>query len=292
MFTKVLVTGGAGQLGSILVSRLLERGYNVRVLDLPIDTNKERVAHWKVVEANWGDITDYNAVRSAVKGVDGVFHLAYILPPLSEQKKLLSRRVNIGGTENVLKAIKEEGRDIKLVFTSSVCVYGITVHEEPPIKPDHPVDPVNCYACHKINCEELIRNSSIRYTILRLAGVLNPWMELSPESLEVSYVLSPLDNRVEFVHVADVCTALINAFEKKETDGQTYIIGGGKKCQTIFREFLQKLGNVFNFEFEWDRFTKEPVPLDWYDTTESQKVLQYQQKTLNDYINDLKKFIG
>jgi len=68
----------------------------------------------------WGNIVNFDQVRKAVKGVDVVIHLAFIIPPKSENNPGIARQVNLGGTKNVIRAIKDTNPSPKLIFTSSV----------------------------------------------------------------------------------------------------------------------------------------------------------------------------
>src|SRR5947209_7775080 len=97
----ILVTGGAGFIGSHLVRRLLDRGESVRVLDRP----EARVAHLPLdrIELVHGDIRDRGAVENAVRGCEEVYHLA-ANPHLWTLRRGLFHQVNYLGTVNVLEA--------------------------------------------------------------------------------------------------------------------------------------------------------------------------------------------
>jgi nucleoside-diphosphate-sugar epimerase len=76
----------------------------------------------------------------------------------------------------------------------------MTADEKPPIRPDHPIIGTDTYTRHKIMCEEMIRESKLRYTILRLAAA--PPIELKPETMALVHSLPP-EGRTEFLHVQD-----------------------------------------------------------------------------------------
>src|SRR3954469_9750696 len=136
---KVLVTGGAGFIGSNLVRALLERGDDVRVLDnfsTGFRTNLEELD----IEIIEGDLRSYERVHNAVRGVEMVFHQG-ALPsvPRSVQDPLTTSAVNVEGTLNVLLASRDEGVR-RVVFASSSSVYG-SAGTLPRIE-SAPVDPI------------------------------------------------------------------------------------------------------------------------------------------------------
>src|ERR671925_2172485 len=123
MSRKVLVTGGAGFIGSNLVRALLERGDEVRVLD-NFSTGNRRNLEGIDVEIVEGELRSYERVHNAVRGVEVVFHLG-ALPsvPRSVHDPLTTSAVNVEGTLNVLLAARDEGVR-RVVFASSSSVYG------------------------------------------------------------------------------------------------------------------------------------------------------------------------
>ncbi len=122
---RVLVTGGAGFIGSNLVDGLLRDGHEVRVLDNFSTGHRSNLAHVRDdVEVVEGDLRSYERVSRAVRGCERVFHQG-ALPsvPRSVQDPLTSSEINIGGTLNVLLAARDEGAG-RVVFASSSSVYG------------------------------------------------------------------------------------------------------------------------------------------------------------------------
>ena len=122
---KVLVTGGAGFIGSNLVRALLARGDEVRVLDNFSTGNRVNLAGLAGdVELVEGELRSYERVHNAVRGVDVVFHLGALgSVPRSVQDPLTSSAVNVEGTLNVLLAARDEGVR-RVVYASSSSIYG------------------------------------------------------------------------------------------------------------------------------------------------------------------------
>ena len=153
---RVLVTGGAGFIGSHIVDALLARGDEVVVFDNlatgRLDNLKRALSHIELVEA---DLRDFDAVRHAMAGVDLVSHQAALgSVPRSLADPRTSNDVNVNGTLNVLVAAREAGVR-RLVNASSSSVYGDT--EELPKHEGMPLRPISPYALSKATAEEYAR---------------------------------------------------------------------------------------------------------------------------------------
>ena len=155
---KILVTGGAGFIGSHIVEYLVQRGDNVIVLD-NLSNGKMQNMSKVSDDINFvnGDVRDYNLVEQLVKDVDGVFHEAALVS-VPESFKMQNEYfdVNVNGTENILKLAKEYG--FKIVYASSSSVYGNP--KSVPIKEDDDRNPLNPYAKTKLEDELLAEKYS------------------------------------------------------------------------------------------------------------------------------------
>jgi nucleoside-diphosphate-sugar epimerase len=163
---RVLVTGGAGFIGSNLVTGLLERGDDVTVLD-NFSTGHRRNVPADDVHLVEGDLRSYERVHHAVRGCEVVFHVA-ALPsvPRSIQDPLTTNDVNIGGTLNILLASRDEGVR-RIVYASSSSVYG-----NAPGFPRHegmPTAPLAPYPVSKLAAEQYCRTAALVYGIDTIA---------------------------------------------------------------------------------------------------------------------------
>jgi nucleoside-diphosphate-sugar epimerase len=154
----VLVTGGAGYVGSELVPMLLEKGYRVRVLDLflfgehVLDDVKERSG--SALELRRGDIRDQTVVASALQGVDKVIHLACISnDPSFELDPDLSRTINFDAFGPLVKLSKSAGVR-RFIYISSSSVYGVS--DAPNVTEEHPLVPLTDYNKYKGLCEPIL----------------------------------------------------------------------------------------------------------------------------------------
>src|SRR3989304_4480368 len=151
---RVLVTGGAGFIGSHVVKILLDEGHQVVVLDNLSSSKKETVD--SRAELIVGDIKDPKSSRAALKGADAVIHMAgLIIVPESVKNPVKYCENNVIGTVAFLESMRHEGVK-KIIFSSSACVYGNP--QELPIKEDAPVNPDNPYGASKASIEALLQS--------------------------------------------------------------------------------------------------------------------------------------
>ena len=179
---KVLVTGADGFIGSHLTESLLERGYEVKAFTMYNSFNtwgwldtlpKEKLNQ---IEIFSGDVRDPNGVREALKGVDGVFHLAALIAiPFSYHSPDSYVDTNIRGTLNVLQAAKELGTE-RIMITSTSEVYGTAQYV--PIDEKHPFQGQSPYSATKIGADRLAesfyRSFNLPISIVRPFNTYGP----------------------------------------------------------------------------------------------------------------------
>ena len=292
---KVLVTGAFGNIGKSAVEELIRRGHDVRCFDLKTKANMGEARRIKrEAESVLGDLRNPEDVALAVRDRDVVVHLAFVIPRLSatgvnsEDDPEWAREINVGGTGNLIQAMKAQSHPARLLFASSFHIYGYTQDQAPPRKVTDTPHPIEHYAHHKVECERLVRESGLEWAIFRLAAALPVRLIFDPGMFDVS-----LDNRIEFVHTRDVGLAIANALEIEEAWGRIWHIGGGPNCQIYQRELVESVLDVVGLGMlPEEAFPSEPYPTDWLDTVESQRVLHYQRYTLQDYLQDLKSKLG
>ena len=250
----VLVTGGAGFLGSHLVDRLLADGASVRVLD-NLSTgsldNLRAAARWRSNEAApaagnrleviLGDVRDRGLVRRAMRRVQGVFHLA-ALPPsgASFADPAEFHTVNVQGTLNVLEAALAEGAG-RVVFASCASVYGSPAPGR--VMEDGPVQPASLLAASKLAGEMYCRvfhtKDGLETVALRYFTVYGPRQTRVDDSLTVSALIDALRRRrpvmdadaataLDFTYVDDAVDATVAAATAAGAAGQTINVGSGQ----------------------------------------------------------------
>ena len=222
---KILVTGGAGFIGSHIVEYLVQRGDDVTILD-NLNTGKMENLSKVNNDINFvnGDIREYKLLERLVSDSDGVFHeaaLASVQQSLKMKEKYFD--VNVGGTENILKLAKEYG--FKVVYASSSSVYGNP--KQIPVKESDDRSTVNPYAQTKLETELLAEKYSemgvkvigLRYFNVfgkrqskEYAGVIKLFLDRIQQNKPPKINGDGLQTR-DFVHIDDVVKANILAMD-------------------------------------------------------------------------------
>jgi UDP-glucose 4-epimerase len=286
----VLITGGAGRLGTIVGQKIIDQGFKLRIFDLDSKRNRGNVkelAKNPNVKICWGDVTRPDQVNEVVKDADFVLHMAAILPPWAYAHPDLTYKVNVGGTENVVNAIKASGRQIPLMFTSSAAAFGPTPNATEPLSTDTTIcKPEGAYGETKLKAENVIRESGIDYVILRLTAT----MYLSFEFSDFKRMFSvPLATRVEYCHPYDTSEAIVTGIQKfDDIKGETLMIAGGPGQRMTYGDMIARMLRVYGLPLPpASKFTADPYYLDWYDTSKAQKLLGFQKRDFKDFLRDL-----
>ena len=269
---RLLVTGGAGRLGSEVARLAASAGHSVVAFDLP-QVYWGSVDGLERVEMLPGDITDTGIVGEAVKRVEGVVHLAGLLPPRSEADRGLTMRVNVDGTRNIVEALTRL-LGVPLVFASTISTYGITADEEPPIGEGHAQRAHNNYSESKMEAERLIRGSGVPHTILRIAPISIADLVELPDVIPYR-----ADQRVEFVYVEDAARAILSSLQDPAARGEVLNIAGGRSWQMTGREYVEGFYGALGVEVE-PVYSEDYTAVDWYDTSRS-LFLGYQRLSFN-----------
>lgn len=244
----------------------------------------------------WGDLTDKKDIERAVIQIDSIIHLAAVIPPLSEMNEELCDRVNIDGTRYILEAIEETGRQITMVYASSSSVMGDTQKMQPPVRTEQSPEPFGNYAASKVKAEEMVLASSVPACITRFGGVLTTKTAYSLDMLVYGFEF-PYRARYEVVLDIDMAAAVVNGAEKlcknDELNKKVFFIGGGEQngCRIYHNELYDKLFKAIGLTPpQEDAYANNnPCMVDWLDTKDSQKYLEYQNHHLNHYIEHMKK---
>ncbi len=246
--TRYLVTGGAGFIGSNVVSALLARGDAVRVLDNFSTGLRANLPALEGAEVLEGDIRSYHIVQEAVEGVDFVLHQA-ALPsvPRSVRDPITSNDVNVVGTLNLLTAARDAGVK-RLVYAGSSSVYGRTPGL--PKRESMEASPVSPYAVSKLAGEQYCRSFTELYgfetVILRYFNVFGPRQNPKSEYAAVvpkfiHLVLSHSRPTIngdgsqtrDFTYVENVVQANLLACEREGVAGKVFNIATGQQVALI-----------------------------------------------------------
>ena len=236
---QVLVLGGAGYLGSVVVARLLERGFRVRVLDSFLfgEGSLEDVRSHAACELVRGDVRDIGAVVKAMRGCDAVVHLAAIVgDPACDDNKQLAMEVNRAATRMLADVARGCGVR-RFVFASSCGVYGAS---ESCLDEASAVNPLSVYAQTKVDSENILlaaAGGDFAPTILRLGTlfglsprmrfdlVVNLFVARAASSGKIT-VLNGEQWR-PFLHVQDAARAVAACLEAETSavSGEVFNVG-------------------------------------------------------------------
>jgi len=283
---RVLLTGAFGNIGAATLRELLAAGHAVRCFDLASPaTRKAARAFAGRCEFYWGDITRASDVARAAAEQDCVIHDAALIPPKSERLPELTQRVNVDGTRNVVAACEAQLNRPRLIFASSISVFGPSSPDRPPPRrADEPMVASDHYSRSKIAAEQIIRASTLDWIIVRFGATPPEVTSLSAErDLEQFFRTDP-DNRVEYLHPRDAARAQANAVKCDEAVHKVLLIGGGERCRIRLRDLNDAYFEASGIgTFPESAFGKEPFYTDWMDTEESQRLLHYQQHSWEDH---------
>ncbi|AIF70349.1 UDP-glucose 4-epimerase [Palaeococcus pacificus DY20341] len=234
---KILVTGGAGFIGSHLVDALMERGHEVKVVDDLSAGSLENIKRWldnERFEFIKGDLREPSVCSEAVKGVEAVFHLAANPEVrIGAQSPELLYETNVLLTYNILEAMKRENVEY-LIFTSSSTVYGDA--KIIPTPEDYaPLEPISVYGGVKLAAEALISGYAhtfdIKSLVFRLANIIGERsnhgviydfinkLKANPGELEI---LGDGTQRKSYLHVSDTVEAMLYLFERFKEEGKIF----------------------------------------------------------------------
>lgn len=296
MSKRILLTGAFGNIGTYTINFLLERGYEVICLDRKLPATQSVASSFgQKIKAVWGDITQPAVWDEALVGVDTVIHLAAIIPPLSETNPELATRVNVTATEQLIAAMEKQGVK-RLIFASSVAVYGKLQDRQPPLTPDSPYRPDDHYGETKLACEKAIHASSLDWSILRISVAPPIAVKFIGGSHDFEMVFDiAVNTRIEYIHPSDCALAFANAVGCDDAIGKHLLLGGGESCQCSGKEFNDSIMGAYGIPPLPDNIFKKGTPAfygDFLDTAESQRLLQFQRHSLQDSFEQTKKSIG
>jgi UDP-glucose 4-epimerase len=272
MTNRILVTGGAGFVGSHLVERLRERGDDVHVLD---DLSRGK-AEWLAdgVSLHQVDIRDAARVRETVSDIEPthVVHLAALhFIPAVDEAPALAHSINVEGTANVLAALAA-APPIAIVFASTAAVYP---NVEGPIDEALAIAPIDLYGRTKVEGEEMLRDfAGAHETDLVLARLFNVVgrRETNPHVLpEIvdqlrsgadAVSLGALDTRRDYVNASDVAAALAGLLDNHPTGASVFNVGTGRavSVQEIVDACSAVLGRPIQIDHDAKRLRKVDRP--------------------------------
>jgi UDP-glucose 4-epimerase len=293
--SKVLVTGGAGFIGSHVVDRLVDEGHEVIVLD-NLSTGKldniQRHLDSGKVEFVKGDIRDALLVTKSLDGVNVVIHMAALVSvPLSVENPNLTFDINLLGTLNLLRSSIQKHID-RFAFISSCAVCG-----EPtslPVTEEARTNPISPYAESKLigerYCLGFSERQLLRSVVLRFfnvygtrqglndySGVITRFIDRCAKKLPLTIYGDGSQTR-DFVNVKDVSEAILALIRSSKLEGEVFNIGSGKP--TTINELAQAILELTgaNSKIYYENPRTGDIKDSYADITKAKKLFNYEPK--------------
>lgn len=294
---KILVTGGAGFIGSWVVDALLKLGNDVIVYDNFNDfyQGKEKNIQHNLNKKNFtlirGDILDYSTLIEAMDAIDLVIHeAAQANVRYSLSNPLIVHNINVTGTLNVLMAAKE-AKVQKVINASSSSVYGIP--QKLPINENHPLRPNSPYALSKLlaekYCHLFFELYELNVVTLRYFSVYGPRQR--PDLVIHSFIKRVWENKPpliygdgtqtrDFTFIDDIVQATLLAAEKDNIAGEIFNIGYGDRTNIneIAKAVIRLLGKEGKIEPMYKPSYTGDFPHTQADITKARELLSYEPK--------------
>ena len=291
---RILITGGAGFIGSNMAQAFLKKGYDITILDNfcsgKLENIKEFLSSITLVE---GDICDPKSIQKAMKGCDFVFHLAALRSvPKSFEDPAAYERTNVLGTIYLLEE-STQNKVKKFVFASSSSVYGNNT--KLPLQEEDKTDPISPYAISKLNAEKYCRLYYVTHKLptvcLRYFNVFGPRQSLENRYAVVipKFIQSLYNNEAppifgdgkqtrDFTFVENVVEAHHKVLISKLADGEIFNVGCGQRSSVF--DLAKKINQIMNKNM--DPKLLPPRPGDVLHTQASikkiEKLSSYQPK--------------
>jgi UDP-glucose 4-epimerase len=245
---NVLVTGGAGYIGSSLVNSLLGAGHTVRVIDRKLPKSVQKSCEY--VQIN---LLAAEALSIALDDIEAVYHLAWSFHPEDYRREI---EENLLGTLNLLEASKAS-RVRQLIFASTATVYGPTGKN--PVNESDLCQPEKCkiggpfYAITKLACEHYtiaFQGNGSSATIVRIHGVfskdrLAQFARMIGQAIDGKELTVVANAGGQYAHLDDVIWAMCEVLGREDAHGETFNLGGGQMyCDLEIAEYiLEKVGS-------------------------------------------------
>ena len=266
-------------MGRLVCARLAAEVHTVRAFDLG---TADFAGLPDGVTALPADLTSAADVASAVSGVDAVVHLAAILPPTADRLIDLAQKVNVEGTQIIVDAIKNNVPSARLVFSSSVSVYG-TPANDAEITTSQSYDPDDNYAKTKAESEQIVVNAGLDSCVLRISGVSIPVFQEPP----AAWPFLP-DQKIEFVHRDDAVNAIVAGVTAELSDATRIVnVSGGSSWQITGAQYVSDYFKMIEVDPEAAIYQSKPGHFSWYSDEGGNAALEYQQNSYSQYLEQL-----
>lgn len=276
---KILVTGCAGYVGSLVVQELLSRGYSVRGYDSLLHGGKALLGPWSHPHFEFvkGDVRDANDVKAAAEGCGGVVHLAAIVgDPACARDPEYTRAVNLDGSRNVIEAAKAAGAE-RLVFASTCSNYGKMSDPDSYVDENSELSPVSLYAETKVDIENMVLDSALMGDIcgtsLRFATVYGVSPRMRFDLTVNQFTMEMLRDKKllvfgeqfwrPYIHVRDMARGVATVYDSEESKVRGEVFNVGSTEENYTKQMLVDLMSEEISDAVIDYVKKDEDPRDY-----------------------------
>jgi nucleoside-diphosphate-sugar epimerase len=294
--TRILITGAAGTIGTAILRELChsDNTYDINVFDVDTKRSRRRLKFFTAnIHRFFGDIANGGEIDEACRDRDVVIHLAAIIPPLADEQPQLARRVNIDGTQNLIRSLEKFAPQAFLIYASSISVYGDRL-AHPEIRVPDPLrySEGDFYAQTKIKAEQFVRDSQLDWSIFRLTAI----MGVNNHKISKLMFHMPLKTPIEIATPEDTARAFVNAIDKRSLlSHRIFNLGGGAYCRILYDDFLSRSFRIFGLgklSFPGQAFANRNFHCGYYaDGDELEDILHFRQDNIDSYFIKVKKAV-
>ncbi len=291
---NILLTGASGTVGQELLKCLVGNPeFRITVFD--IDSRRAgrlRSVYQHRIVFVAGDISSAADVQKIPAGMDVVIHLAALIPPLADKYPRLTHNINVLGTSLLVDHVQRTSPNAFFIYSSSVSVYGDRM-QNPNIRVSDvlSVSEGDVYGQSKLDAETIVRNSSLNWTVFRLAAIM--------KNHKISKLMfhMPLDTKLEICTPEDTARAFLHAiFKSALLRGRVFNLGGGESCCMTYREFLEKSFRIYGlgrFNFPNHAFAERNFHCGrMVDGDDLEHILNFRRDTFHSYFEKTKSDVN
>ena len=273
MKKKILITGAAGFIGSHLSEYFIKKNFKVRVFDRYNSFNSfgwlDQSELKKDMDCVLGDVRDYDSVYKAMKGCDGVIHLAALIGiPYSYYSPLAYVKTNVEGTYNILEAAKNLKIE-NIITTSTSEIYGSAKYL--PINEIHPINSQSPYAASKVAADQIAlsyyRSFNLPVKILRPFNTYGPRQStraIIPTIIsqclknDKKILLGNLEPTRDLTYVEDTCSAFFKVYKCKKLAGE--VVNSGTNYSISMKTLAIEIAKILNKKIKIELDIKRTRP--------------------------------